>query len=114
MRRINQYIHQLPAWPKFSWQPAALEKLLGEVRYEQGRLLGRVEALGVELRIEATLRTLTLDVLKSSEIEGEILPPASVRSSLAHRLGLEPGGLPATDRRVEGVVHMMLDATQRT
>ncbi|WP_245744927.1 DUF4172 domain-containing protein [Hymenobacter actinosclerus] len=76
------------------------------MRYRQGRLLGRVQSLGVELRTEATLRTLTLDVLKSSEIEGEMLPPASVRSSLAHRLGLERGGLPAVDRRAEGVVAM--------
>lgn len=113
MRRITPYIHQQPAWPAFTWQHAALEQLLGQVRYQQGHLLGRLEALGVELRSEATLRTLTLDVLKSSEIEGEILPPASVRSSLAHRLGLERGGLPATDRRVEGVVAMMLDATQQ-
>ena len=113
MRRIQPYIHQLPAWPKFSWQPDALERLLGEVRYQQGRLLGRVEYLGVELRSEATLRTLTLDVLKSSEIEGEILPPASVRSSLAYWLGLERAGLPPADRRVEGVVAMLLDATQR-
>jgi Fic family protein len=112
MRRIEPYIHQHPTWPEFIWQPAVLERLLGEVRYQQGRLLGRMESLGVELRSEATLRTLTLDVLKSSEIEGEVLPPASVRSSLAHRLGLERAGLPPADRRVEGVVAMMLDATQ--
>ena len=113
MRRLTPYIHQLPAWPAFSWQAQELQQLLGQVRYQQGYLLGRLEALGVELRSEATLQTLTLDVLKSSEIEGEILPPASVRSSLAQRLGLERGGLPAADRRVEGVVAMMLDATQQ-
>jgi Fic family protein len=112
MRRIN-YIHQLPAWPHFHWDHAALEPLLGQVRHQQGRLLGRLEALGLEMRAEATLESLTLDVLKSSEIEGELLPPASVRSSLAYRLGLEQGGLPAADRRVEGVVAMLLDATQR-
>ncbi|WP_324680721.1 Fic family protein [Hymenobacter sp. GOD-10R] len=113
MRRIPVYIHQLPTWPQFSWQAAALENLLGAVRHQQGRLLGRLDGLGLDLRNEATLQTLTLDVLKSSEIEGELLPPASVRSSLAHRLGLERGGLPPSDRRVEGVVAMMLDATQQ-
>jgi len=112
MRRIQPYIHHLPDWPHFTWQPATLQTLLGAVRHQQGRLLGRLEGLGLDLRTEATLQTLTLDVLKSSEIEGEMLPPASVRSSLAHRLGLEQGGLLPTDRRVEGVVAMMLDATQ--
>ena len=87
MRRISAYIHQRPDWPAFTWDPATLEALLGAVRHRQGRLLGRLEALGVDLRAEATLRT--LDVLKSSEIEGELLPPASVRSSIAWRLGLE-------------------------
>ena len=112
MRRITPYIHQLPSWPAFTWQHATLERLLGAVRHQQGHLLGQLDALGVELRSEATLRTLTLDVLKSSEIEGEVLPPASVRSSLAQRLGLEQAGLPPADRRVEGVVALLLDATQ--
>lgn len=113
MRRIGAYIHQAPGWPQFTWQPGALETLLGAVRHQQGRLLGRLDGLGLDLRNEATLQTLTLDVLKSSEIEGELLPPASVRSSLAYRLGLEQAGLPPADRRVEGVVAMMLDATQQ-
>nr|WP_303312798.1 Fic family protein [Hymenobacter sp. BT730] len=113
MRRIGPYIHQLPDWPQFTWQPAALESLLGEVRHQQGRLLGRLDGLGLDLQAEATLQTLTLEVLKSSEIEGEVLPPASVRSSIAYRLGLEQGGLPPADRRVEGVVALMLDATQQ-
>ncbi|RSK43172.1 Fic family protein [Hymenobacter rigui] len=113
MRRLQPYIHQLTGWPTFTWDPAALETLLGTVRHQQGRLLGRLEALGVDLRAEATLRTLTLDVLKSSEIEGELLPPASVRSSIAWRLGLEQAALPPADRRVEGVVAMLLDATQQ-
>ncbi|GAA4354351.1 Fic family protein [Hymenobacter saemangeumensis] len=90
-----------------------MEALLGSVRYRQGHLLGQLEAVGVDLRAEATLRTLTLDVLKSSEIEGELLPPASVRSSIAWRLGLDRAALPAADRRVEGVVAMLLDATQQ-
>ncbi|UOQ69705.1 Fic family protein [Hymenobacter volaticus] len=113
MRRLTGYIYQLPKWPHFTWEHATVIGLLGSVRYQQGRLLGRLESLGLELRTEATLQTLTLEVLKSSEIEGELLPPASVRSSLATRLGLEQGGLPPTDRRVEGVVAMMLDATQQ-
>ena len=83
MRRLGPYIHQRPDWPAFTWDPAALEALLGTVRHQQGRLLGRLDSLGVDLRAEATLHTLTLDVLKSSEIEGELLPPASVRSSIA-------------------------------
>ena len=113
MRRIGFYIHQLPDWPAFTWDPAALEAQLGTVRHQQGRLLGRLDALGVDLRTEATLRTLTLDVLKSSEIEGELLPPASVRSSIAWHLGMEQAALPPADRRVEGVVAMLLDATQQ-
>lgn len=113
MRRISPYIHQHPDWPVFTWDHAALEALLGTVRHQQGRLLGQLETLGLDLRAEATLRTLTLDVLKSSEIEGELLPPASVRSSIAWRLGLDRAALPAADRRVEGVVAMLLDATQQ-
>ncbi|MBO0360858.1 Fic family protein [Hymenobacter sp. BT186] len=113
MRRISLFIHQLPSWPHFHWDHATLESTLGTVRHQQGHLLGRLEALGLELRAEATLESLALDVLKSSEIEGEVLPPESVRSSLAYRLGLNQAGLPPIDRRVEGVVAMMLDATQR-
>src|SRR3954471_16891662 len=106
------YIYQLKEWPKFKWSPKRLEKLLAGVRYRQGRLLGRMEGLGFRLRTEATLETLTLDVLKSSEIEGEILNPDQVRSSIARRLGMEIAGLVPSDRSVDGVVEMMLDATQ--
>lgn len=113
MRRIPLLIHQRPDWPNFNWDHAALEATLGTVRHQQGRLLRRLESLGLELRVEAAVEALTLEVLKSSEIEGEILPPASVRSSLAHRLGLAQAGLLPVDRRVEGVVAMMLDATQQ-
>ena len=87
--------------------------MLGQIRHRQGHLLGRLDALGLTLRAEATLQTLTLDALKSSEIEGELLPPESVRSSLARRLGLDAAALPAADQRVEGVVTLLLDATQR-
>ncbi len=111
-RRIMKYIHQLDTWPKFTWKPEHVATLLGEVRNRQGRLMGRMEAMGFPLRAEALLQTLTLDVLKSSEIEGEVLDPKQVRSSIARRLGMDIGGIVASDRYVDGVVEMMLDATQ--
>lgn len=107
-----KYIHQLDVWPKLTWDHEQIASMLGTVRNRQGRLLGRMEALGFPLRSEAILRTLTLDVLKSSEIEGEILDPKKVRSSIARRLGMDIGGLVPSDRHVDGVVEMMLDATQ--
>jgi Fic family protein len=106
------YIHELPAWPKFDWEQKDLAEQLASVRHRQGRLIGRMEALGFPLRSEAVLQTLTQDVLKSSEIEGEILKEDQVRSSLARRLGMDIGALTPADRDVEGVVEMMLDATQ--
>lgn len=106
------YIHQLAAWPGFHWQNEALASSLGAVRHHQGRLIGRMEALGFPLRTEAVLQTLTEDVLKSSEIEGEKLDEEQVRSSIARRLGMDIGALAPVDRDVEGVVEMMLDATQ--
>lgn len=106
------YIHELQNWPKFKWDQQTIAPLLGEVRYRQGRLVGRMEGLGFSLQNEATLQTLTLDVLKSSEIEGEILNADQVRSSIARRLGMDIAGLIPADRNVEGVVEMMLDATQ--
>ena len=107
------YIHQLPSWPKFTWDQSGLATRLAAVRHRQGRLIGRMQALGFPLRDEAVLQTLTEDVHKSSEIEGEILNKIEVRSSIARRLGMEAAGLPSTDRDVEGVVDMMLDATQQ-
>lgn len=107
------YIHQYKAWPNFTWNDREISKLLTSVRHKQGRLLGKMEGLGFSLREEATLQTLTQDVLKSSEIEGEILNPDQVRSSIARRLGMEVAGLVPSDRNVDGVVEMMLDATQR-
>lgn len=107
------YIHQYKAWPKFTWDDKALSKLLTSARHKQGRLLGKMEGLGFSLKEEATLQTLTQDVLKSSEIEGEILNADQVRSSIARRLGMEVAGLVPSDRNVDGVVEMMLDATQR-
>jgi Fic family protein len=107
------YIHQLNDWPKFTWDHKALEEPLAAVRHRQGRLFGRMEALGLRLRSEAMLQTLTEDVIKSSEIEGEQLNRDQVRSSLARRLGMDIGALTPADRKVEGVVEMMLDATQK-
>jgi Fic family protein len=110
---MSLYIHELPDWPKFHWDRGVLAALLTAVRLKQGRLIGQMDALGFTLREEAILRTLTEDVLKTSEIEGEKLDAEQVRSSLARRLGMDIGGLKAADRHVEGVVEMMLDATGR-
>ena len=106
------YIHERDEWPKFRWDEAKITRKLASLRHRQGRLIGRMEALGLTLRSEAVLRTLTADVIKTSEIEGEKLNPDQVRSSLARRLGIEIGALTPADRAVEGVVEMMLDATQ--
>ena len=107
------YIHQHTDWTDFRWNNDELLPLMGRVRYLQGRLLGQMGHLGFPLQAEAVLTTLTLDVLKSSEIEGELLNPEQVRSSIARRLGLEVAGLVHSPRHVDGVVEMMLDATQR-
>jgi len=107
-----QYIHELPEWPHFHWDHEALAGPLAEIRHRQGRLLGRMEGLGFSFQKEAELRTLTLDVVKSSEIEGEHLDPNQVRSSIARRLGLETAGTTTSGPDVEGVVGMTLDATQ--
>ena len=106
------FIHQREDWPTFRWNHEALSTRLGTVRHRQGRLIGHMGALGFTLRSEAVLATLTEDVLKSSEIEGEYLDKDQVRSSIARRLGMDIGGLIPADRHVEGVVEMMLDATQ--
>jgi Fic family protein len=107
-----RYIHEAPDWPHLKWDNARLLPLVAAVRHQQGRLLGRMEGLGFRLRAEASLATLTADVIKSSAIEGELLDAAQVRSSIARRLGLDFGGNVPASRDVEGVVEMMLDATQ--
>ena len=107
------YIHELSDWPKFRWSEQKIAAQLAGVRHRQGRLIGRMEGLGFQLKAEAVLQTLTEEILKSSEIEGEILDKEQVRSSIARRLGMDIGGLTAADRNVEGVVEMMLDATQK-
>jgi len=106
------YIHEHTEWPNLHWDSQALSGLLADVRHRQGRLIGRMEALGFNLREDAVLKTLTADVVKSSEIEGEKLDPEAVRSSIARRLGLDIGGLIPSDRHTDGVVEMMLDATR--
>jgi len=109
---MAKYIYQFSNWPSFSWDEKEIQELLGKVRHLQGKLLGQISALGFSFREETMLSTLTLDVLKSSEIEGEILNYEQVRSSIARKLGLEYAGMVFSDRYVEGVVEMMLDATQ--
>jgi Fic family protein len=106
------YIHKLQDWPRFEWNRERLAEPLAAVRHRQGRLIGHMEALGFKLRQEAVLQTLTADVLKSSEIEGEKLDAEQVRSSIARRLGMDIGALKPADRHVEDVVEMMLDATR--
>jgi Fic family protein len=110
---MTKYIHEWPEWPHLVWDQARLAQPLATVRHRQGRLIGRMQALGFPLREEAVLSTLTEDVLKSSEIEGEVLDKDQVRSSIARRLGIAAGAPTPADRNVEGVVEMMLDATQR-
>jgi Fic family protein len=107
------YIWQQATWPEFTWDDATLSTLLAHVNKEQGRLKGKLEAMGFKTQGEALLQTLTEDVIKSSDIEGEKLDSAQVRSSIARRLGMDIAGLVPADRNVEGVVEMMLDATQK-
>lgn len=110
---MKAFIHQKDNWPNFTWNSNDFLDLLSEARNLQGRLIGKMETLGFDLRNEALLDTLTLDVLKSSEIEDEFLNPDQVRSSIARRLGIEIAGAVESDRNVEGVVDMMLDASQK-
>lgn len=114
VQRMKVFIYQLNNWPNFSYRVDVFVNLLSEVRNLQGRLLGRMESLGFDLRNEATLETLTLDVLKSTEIEGEILNLEQVRSSIARRLGMEIAGSVESDRNVDGMVEMMIDATHNS
>ncbi|MDP2889640.1 MAG: Fic family protein [Bacteroidota bacterium] len=109
---MKAFIHQQEDWPNFKWDSDKIVSLLSEARNLQGRLIGKMESLGFDLRNEALLDTLTMDVLKSSEIEGEFLNPDQVRSSIARKLGMEISGSVESDRDVDGVVEMMLDATQ--
>jgi len=112
LRRMKTYIYQQPGWPGFKWDSGYILLPLSDVRHLQGRLVGKMETLGFKLRDEAVLETLTTEVLKTSEIEGHILDLDQVRSSIARKLGIEVSGLVDSDRDVDGVVEMMLDATQ--
>jgi Fic family protein len=107
------FIYERKEWPRFTWDTKQLAEPLAAIRHRQGRLIGSMEALGFNLRQEAVLQTLTADVLKTNEIEGEQLDAEQVRSSIARRLGMDVGALNPVDRNVEGVVEMMLDATGR-
>lgn len=107
------WIHEHQNWPNLTWNAEALACKLADIRHRQGRLLGRMDGIGFELKREACLSTLTDDVVKSSAIEGENLNPQEVRSSVARRLGIDVAGLVPAGRDVEGVVAMMLDATQQ-
>lgn len=107
------FIHNRPNWPQFTWDAEALSAPLGDARHRQGLLIGRLSALGVGLQSEAGLTALTEEIVKSSAIEGEHLPPEDVRSSIARHLGIETAGHGSASRQVDGVVELMLDATQR-
>lgn len=109
---VAKYIYEYPHWTNFTWRDADINALFGEVRHLQGKIIGQMNTLGFKTKEEAKLSTLTLDVIKSSEIEGEKLDYDQVRSSIARRLGINIAGLVAANRNVEGVVEMMLDATQ--
>lgn len=110
---MAKYIYEFDNWSDFTWNDSEINYTLGEVRHLQGKIFGQMEALGFSIKEETTLSNLTMDVLKSSEIEGEKLNYEQVRSSIARKLGLEYAGMVIPDRDVEGVVEMMLDATQR-
>ncbi len=107
------YIYDNRDWPNFRWDSPLIGPLLAKIRHQQGRLLGHMEALGFHLQDEANLTTLTVDVVNTSAIEGELLDAREVRSSLSRKLGMETGGTPPSSRNIEGVVEMMLNATQK-
>lgn len=107
-----RYIYQNRDWPEFAWDWSSLSTQLGEVRFRQGHLLGRIAIFGFRVREEASLDALTEEVQKSTEIEGEQLDRTQIRFSIARQLGIDIGALPPTDRSVDGVVEMMLDATR--
>lgn len=109
---MAKYIYEHKNWTDFSWQDKTINVVFGEVRLMQGKIIGQMNALGLSAKEEATLTALTSDIVKSSEIEGELLNYEQVRSSIARRLGINTAGLVPSSRHIEGVVEMMLDATQ--
>ena len=110
---MAKYIYEYKNWTNFSWQDKVINVVFGEVRLMQGKIIGQMNSLGFSAKEEATLTALTSDVVKSSEIEGELLNYDQVRSSIARRLGINTAGLVPSSRHIDGVVEMMLDATQR-
>lgn len=110
---MAKYIYEYENWTDFTWQDSVINSVFGEVRLMQGKIIGQMNTLGFSTKEEATLTALTLDVVKSSEIEGELLNYEQVRSSIARRLGINSAGLVKSSRPIEGIVEMMLDATQR-
>lgn len=110
---MTKYIYEHENWTDFLWQDKVINVVFGEVRLIQGKIIGQMNALGFSAKEEATLTALTHDIVKSSEIEGELLNYDQVRSSIARRLGINTAGLVPGNRYIEGVVEMMLDATQR-
>jgi Fic family protein len=110
---MAKYIYEQSNWTHFTWQDKNINQIFGEVRLLQGKIIGQMNSLGFSAKEEATLSAITLDVVKSSEIEGELLNIEQVRSSIARRLGINTAGLVTSNRHIEGVVDMMLDATQR-
>ena len=112
IKEMAKYIYEHSNWTDFIWQDKALNLVFGEVRHLQGKIIGQMNALGFSAKEEVSLTALTLDVVKSSEIEGEFLNYEQVRSSIARRLGINTAGLVSSSRHIEGIVEMMLDATQ--
>jgi Fic family protein len=112
MRRIGLYIHEHKDWTHFYWDETAVSLQLAKTKYLQGKLMGKMESLGFDLQDEALLNTLTSEIVKSSEIEGELLDLDQVRSSLAKRLGIAFAGAKTSERHIDGIVEMMLNATQ--
>ncbi|MGD9945687.1 MAG: Fic family protein [Burkholderiaceae bacterium] len=110
----NRYIWQLDDWPQWRYDLPALAQAMADVSRAQGMLLGRLTDAGLALRDQASLQALTDEVVKTSEIEGELLAADSVRSSIARRLGVDIGALAPTDRHVDGVVEMVLDVTSNS
>ncbi|HEX2943041.1 MAG TPA: Fic family protein [Rhodopila sp.] len=109
---LAEFIWQRRDWPRFRWNADRLLPAVADARFLHGRLIGTMVAAGLETRQQAELAAATEDALATSAIEGEMLPPASVRSSIARRLGLPDGGLAAEDSRAAGVADMVLDATR--
>ncbi len=109
---MQKYIHQNPNWHNFEWEDRKITELLGKVRNLQGKIIGKMEVLGFKFRDEATLESLSNEIIKTNEIEGEILNPEKVRSSVAEKLGIKIAGIKKRDRYIDGIVELMLDATK--